>query len=75
MAKKQIATFLGPNKGLSIIGNHAYAYSGPYQASTTSVIVLDFSTGNQYVVGKLFLNGTIQTGSGSGEITNGLNQF
>ena len=36
MAKKNIATFLGPNKGLSIAGDHAYAYSGAITATNGS---------------------------------------
>jgi hypothetical protein len=45
MAKKRIATFLGPNKGLSIVGNHAYAMSGLVSADENVTTLLDFTTG------------------------------
>ena len=51
MAKKRIATFLGPNLGLSIAGDHFFAYSGPIVASTTLNTVLSFTTGNYTCVG------------------------
>ena len=47
MAKKRIATFLGPNKGLSISGDRCYAYSG--QITITSAgesTFFDFTTGD-----------------------------
>jgi len=52
MAKKNIATFLGPNKGLSVLGDHAYAYarvstSAAGSADTTALL---FTTGNYYTV-------------------------
>ena len=50
MAKKRIATFLGPQLGLSVIGSHAYAFSGAVtdivQADNT---MLDFNTGSEYI--------------------------
>ena len=63
MAKKNIATFLGPNKGLSIIGSHAYAYSVAFAANTNSATigpVLSFNTGNEYIVGIMTLNPCLQ---------------
>jgi len=43
MAKKRTATFLGPQLGLSIAGNHAYAYSGEQTLpNTTDITMLDF---------------------------------
>ena len=50
MAKKQIATFLGPNKGLSIVGNHAYGMSGEFDFDNTATYGLSFDTGNGYIV-------------------------
>jgi len=54
MAKKQIATFLAPNKGISYAGSHAYAYSGLLDsgASDAQVIFLEFQTGKEYIFGK-----------------------
>jgi len=47
---QQIATFLAPNKGLSVLGDHCYAYSGAItdivQADNT---MLDFNTGKRYI--------------------------
>jgi hypothetical protein len=56
MAKKQIATFLGPNKGLSVLGNHAYALSGPVQdagSGSAATTMVKFTTGNYYTVADL----------------------
>ena len=54
MAKRQIATFLAPNKGLSIVGNHAYSYSGQIGITDSETTMNEFTTGNYY------LKGTIQ---------------
>lgn len=58
MAKIKIgsnATFLSGNKGLSLIGEHAYAYSGNVLtvASLAFVDLLSFTTGNHYIIGNL----------------------
>ena len=49
MAKEAIgsnATFTGPQQGLTIIGDYAYAYSGRIPSSGTSTVtLLDFATG------------------------------
>ena len=61
MAKKNIATFLGPQLGLSIVGDHAYAYCVSFAAETSSATVLSFqSPGQKYIVGKFTLNSAIQ---------------
>jgi len=54
MAKKRIASFLGPNKGLSIVGDHAYSYSGTVGITDSETTLNEFTTGNYY------LKGTIQ---------------
>jgi len=59
MVKKQIATFLGPNKGLVTLGDHCYAYTGSFAASTTSTTRLLFTTGKYYIVGEIRLAGMI----------------
>jgi len=57
MAKKRIATFLAPNKGLSIAGNHAYAYSGIQAVGSGGQDVpstlIEFTTGTYYIDIKL----------------------
>ena len=50
MAKKNIATFLGPNKGLSISGEYAFAYNGGDVAGT-ELTLLEFTTGKYTLVG------------------------
>jgi hypothetical protein len=60
MSEKNIATFTGPQKGLTVIGEHAYALSGAYPASTDEQTVLDFTTGNYVVAGKVQLNAFVQ---------------
>jgi len=59
MARKQIATFLAPNKGLSIVDNHAYATSGIIPdggSGSAATTMLDFTTGKGYIVGKIDFN-------------------
>ena len=51
---------------LNYIGNHAYAYSGTFGASTTAATALEFTTGNEYIVGEFQLNQAIQFASGFG---------
>jgi len=60
MAKKRIATFLAPNKGLSIAGDHAYAYSGMFGANTAEQTMLDFTSGNYYIVGRITFTGSVK---------------
>jgi len=55
MAKKQIATFLGPQLGLSIAGDHAYAYSGVLDIGAETDM-LNFTTGNFVFVGTVQFN-------------------
>ena len=63
MAKKRTATFLGPNKGLSIAGNHAYAYSGVKQANTATYTLFNFTSGNYYFVGEITVSGATDNAS------------
>ena len=52
MAKKQIATFLGTGKHLSIIGSHCAAYSGDFASDAgNDTVYLNFATGAEYIVG------------------------
>jgi len=55
MAKKQIATFLAANKGLSIAGEHAYAYSGIQTIASPPTLqtLLEFTTGNYILLAKV----------------------
>jgi len=65
MAKKQIATFLGPQLGLTIVGDHAFAYANA-SASTSSATVLDFQTpGKAYVDGRIELNPQVEYANGA----------
>ena len=52
MAKKQIATFLGTGKHLSIVGSHCAAYSGDFASDAgNDTVYLNFATGAEYIVG------------------------
>jgi len=54
MAKKQIAPFLGTQKGLSVVKEHCFAYSGPIiAAGSPGTDYLDFHTGNFYIVARI----------------------
>ena len=68
-------SFTGPAEALEIIGDHGYAYSGAHSASTTPADHLKFTSGNYYWVGRIYLNGTIEAASGSGEITTAIITF
>jgi len=53
MAKTRIgsnAIFSGPQKGLSIIGSHCYAFSGEVFVNNTTATLLEFSTGKGYII-------------------------
>jgi len=66
MARKQIATFLAPNKGLSIVDNHAYATSGIIPdggSGSAATTMLDFTTGEGYIFGKIDFNDNSTGGS------------
>ena len=63
MAKKRIATFLAPNKGLSVAGDFAYAFSGIHQAAQSTYTMFDFTSGNYTVVGEITVSGAINDAS------------
>jgi len=56
MAKKRIATFLGPQLGLSVLGEHAYAYSGVVSVGNSETDMLNFQSENNYMVCSWFAN-------------------
>ena len=68
MAKKNIATFLGPQLGLSVVGDRAYAYSGAIDTTTDPLIALDFVTGTYVFDGVLVFNGPIRATAAGGGI-------
>jgi len=53
MAKKQIATFLGTQLGLSVLENHIYAYSGVKGVIDSETTMLKGSTGKYYAVSEV----------------------
>jgi len=61
MAKKQIATFLGSQKGISIIGSHCYAYSGVVTLTNSFADYLNFTTGKETMVCDLNILGDWDT--------------
>ena len=65
MARKQIATFLGPNEGLVTLGDHCYAYCGAFPTQSATKRRLLFSTGKYYIVGEMRLAGMIDTATAS----------
>jgi len=75
MVKKQIATFLGPQLGISTVGNHAYAYSGNIGTENTQSLtpMLSFTTGDYYLVGNWTVCGAVNI-SGDSD-TGGIDQF
>jgi len=70
MAKKRIVTFLGPQLGLSIVGEHAMAQSGLFAKDTNEHTMLDFQMGSKYLVGTISFHGTTdQTTPANGNIS------
>jgi len=64
-------------KDIHVIGNHAYAYSGQFAATTSSQIALEFTSGNYIFVGQFALYGAIDPTSpgGSRSSSSGLLSF
>ena len=56
MAKKRIATFLGPQLGLSIAGTHAYAYSGVIGIDDNETTQLEFQTPDKVIRALVIFN-------------------
>ena len=43
------AIFTGPQKGLTTIGKHCYAYSGVVTTASSEATLLDFTTSKDYI--------------------------
>ena len=69
--------FTGPAQALDIIGDHAYAYSGQFAATTNAQTALEFTSGNYYFVGEFHLYGAVDPTApgGSRSATSGLLSF
>ena len=74
MAKTNIgsnASFLSTGKHLSIIGNHCYAYSGTFTATSGFVEIINFQSPKGYIVSTISCNGLVNpadTGPGTNSI-------
>jgi len=53
-------SFTGPAETLEIVGDHAYCVSGDQPASQTPATVMNFRTGNFYLVGEFQVNMAIR---------------
>ena len=51
------AQFTSAGRGLTVIGNHCYAYSGDVAVSGSSTTMLEFTTGKQYIIAKIEQHG------------------
>jgi len=49
----------GTGSVLNYVGNHVYAYSGTFSATTSAQTTLEFTTGPEYIVGQMVTNGAI----------------
>lgn len=67
-------SFTGPAEALEIVGNHAYAYSGQFEATTSAQTALNFTSGNYYFVGEFHLYGAVDPTNpgGSRSVSSGL---
>jgi len=69
MAKTKLgsnAIFSGPQKGLSMIGSHCYAYSGPILSTGSDGAddqLLSFNTGKGYIIADCIFQNDITSGS------------
>jgi hypothetical protein len=54
---------------LNVIGDHAYAYSGTQGINTSAVTALSFTSGNFYLVGRIYCNGGATAGSTAGSVS------
>ena len=52
------ANFISAGKGLTVIGNHCYAYSGELDANDNETIYLLFQTGKDLIKGYVQFNST-----------------
>jgi len=70
-------SFTGPAEALEIMGDHAFAYSGQFAATTAAQTGLEFTSGNYYFVGQFALYGAIDPTSpgGSRSSSSGLLSF
>ena len=50
-------SFTGPAEAIEIIGDHAYAMSGNLGALNADQTLLEFTSGNFYLVGQIFVSG------------------
>jgi len=63
------ASIASTGLGIRYIGEHCYFYSGAYAASATAADHINFTSGSGYIMGRLYVNGAIESGSTGGEIT------
>ena len=69
-------SFTGPAEALEIIGDHIYAYSGEFGASTSSQTLISATTGNYYAVVELTVCGPVEYATpADGRVTNFRVQF
>jgi len=74
MAKKNTGTFLGPQLGLSVVGEFAYAYNqSPTSSQQSNENTLEFTTGNFVFVGQWIGCGAVNKDGVS--TTGGIDQF
>ena len=50
----------GTGLGINYVGDHVYAYSGTFPATTSSQTTLEFTTGSKCILGRMVTNGGIQ---------------
>ena len=56
-------TFTGAAEALEIVGDHGLALSGLFDSSTSAYTMLNFTSGNSYLVGTLTCSGAIDNTS------------
>jgi len=49
----------GVSPDLTYVGSQCFAYAGTFASSTSETTMLEFTTGNDIIVGKFILNGSV----------------
>jgi len=65
------ASTASTGRGIRYIGEHCYAFSGTYAASTNPQTTLNFTTGMGYIVGRFQFNGMFNPATAASGSTGG----
>ena len=61
-------SFTGASTSIELVGNHFYIIPGLFPSSTTVTTVAEFTSGNYYCVGELYLHAGIPTAANISDV-------